>query len=130
AVAASERFANTSGGAFTIIKTNEQIPFALGCEIIITTFLFLAVCLGAINGKTKSPMAPLYIGFAVTVDVLVGGGVSGTCTNPARAFGPAVVANYWDYHWVYWVGPIIAALLVSVVMRLLMGDRTTRLLLK
>jgi len=45
------------------------------------------------------------------------GGVSGACMNPARAFGPALVANYWDYHWVYWVGPMVAALLVSVLVR-------------
>lgn len=45
------------------------------------------------------------------------GGVSGACMNPARAFGPALVANYWDYHWVYWVGPMVAALLVGVLVR-------------
>lgn len=43
--------------------------------------------------------------------------------NPARAFGPAVVSNYWIYHWVYWVGPIagglVAALLVRWVLRTL-----------
>lgn len=45
------------------------------------------------------------------------GGVSGACMNPARAFGPALVANCWDYHWVYWVGPMVAALLVGALVR-------------
>ncbi|XP_010219498.1 PREDICTED: aquaporin-8 [Tinamus guttatus] len=40
-----------------------------------------------------------------------GGAVSGACMNPARAFGPALVANHWDYHWVYWVGPVLGSLL-------------------
>ncbi|XP_075371374.1 aquaporin-8 [Mycteria americana] len=130
AVAASERYANASGGAFSSIVADEQIPSVLVGEIVMTTFLVLAVCMGAINGKTKTPLAPFCIGFTVTVDILAGGGVSGACMNPARAFGPAVVANYWDYHWVYWVGPMVAALLVGVLVRLLIGDRTTRLLLK
>uniref|UniRef100_A0A8C9MNU1 Aquaporin 8 n=1 Tax=Serinus canaria TaxID=9135 RepID=A0A8C9MNU1_SERCA len=58
------------------------------------------------------------------------GGVSGACMNPARAFGPALVANCWNYHWVYWVGPMVAALLVVGLVRLLLGDQATRLLLK
>lgn len=37
--------------------------------------------------------------------------------NPARAFGPAVVANHWAYHWVYWIGPMIGALLTVSIIR-------------
>ncbi|XP_068279882.1 aquaporin-8 [Nyctibius grandis] len=130
AVTASERFGNASGGAFSGIVADEQIPSVLVGEIVLTTFLLLVVCMGAVNGKTKSPLAPFWVAFTVTAAVLAGGGVSGACMNPARAFGPAVVANYWSYHWVYWVGPLLGALLSGVLVRLLLGDRTTRLLLK
>ncbi|XP_030339138.1 aquaporin-8 [Strigops habroptila] len=130
AVAASERYGNASGGAFSIITADDQVPSVLGGEIIMTFLLILVVCMGAANGKTKTPLAPFCIGFSVTVNVLAGGGVSGACMNPARAFGPALVANYWDYHWVYWVGPMLAALLVSALVRTLLGDGNTRLLLK
>lgn len=45
------------------------------------------------------------------------GDVSGACLNPARAFGPAVMTNYWTYHWVYWLGPtdgdLVAVVLLS-----------------
>ncbi|XP_065707190.2 aquaporin-8 [Patagioenas fasciata] len=129
-VAVSERYMNTSGGAFSSIAADEQIPSVITGEIVMTTFLVLAVCMGAINEKTKTPLAPFCIGFTVTVDILAGGGVSGACMNPARAFGPALVANYWDYHWVYWAGPMTAALLVGVLVRFLIGDKTVRLLLK
>lgn len=37
--------------------------------------------------------------------------------NPARAFGPAVVAGYWDFHWIYWVGPALAGLFVGLLIR-------------
>ncbi|RMC17503.1 hypothetical protein DUI87_05165 [Hirundo rustica rustica] len=130
AVAPSERFGNASGGAFGGITADEQVPGALVAEIVLSSFLLLVVCMGAVNGSTRSPLAPLCIGLTVTADILAGGGVSGACMNPARAFGPALVANYWDYHWVYWVGPMVAALLVGALVRLLLGDRATRLLLK
>ncbi|KAG7246158.1 hypothetical protein CRUP_017490, partial [Coryphaenoides rupestris] len=45
------------------------------------------------------------------------GGVSGTCLNPARAFGPALVSSYWSYHWVYWVGPLGGALVAVALVR-------------
>lgn len=37
--------------------------------------------------------------------------------NPARAFGPAVLSNYWTYHWVYWVGPMAGGLVAAVLVR-------------
>lgn len=37
--------------------------------------------------------------------------------NPARAFGPAVMAGYWGFHWIYWLGPLLAGLLVGLLIR-------------
>lgn len=39
--------------------------------------------------------------------------------NPARSFGPALAANVWQSHWVYWVGPIAGALLAVAAYHLL-----------
>nr|XP_060642447.1 aquaporin-8 [Anolis sagrei ordinatus]XP_060642448.1 aquaporin-8 [Anolis sagrei ordinatus] len=126
----SQRYANASGGAFTTITSDDQLPAAVIAEIVMTMFLVMAVCMGAINGKTRGPLAPFCIGFSVAADILAGGAVSGACMNPARAFGPAVVANYWDYHWVYWVGPMVGGLLMGALIRFLIGDKKTRLWLK
>ncbi len=38
---------------------------------------------------------------------------TGCGLNPARSLGPAVVANFWDHHWVYWAGPMSGALLAA-----------------
>lgn len=39
---------------------------------------------------------------------------TGGSLNPARSFGPAVVtAQFKSYHWIYWIGPILGALLAS-----------------
>ncbi|XP_042293589.1 aquaporin-8 [Sceloporus undulatus] len=125
-----QRYENATGAAFTTITSDEQLPAAVLGEIVMTMFLVMAVCMGAINEKTKGPLAPFCIGFTVTADILAGGAVSGACMNPARAFGPAVVANYWDYHWVYWVSPMVGGLLVGALIRFLIGDRKTRIWLK
>uniref|UniRef100_A0A8C2SE40 Aquaporin-8 n=1 Tax=Capra hircus TaxID=9925 RepID=A0A8C2SE40_CAPHI len=116
-VSPEERFWNATGAAFVTVQESEQVAGAVVAEIILTTLLALTVCMGAINQKTLGPLAPLCIGFSVTVDILAGGAVSGACMNPARAFGPAMVANHWDYHWIYWLGPLLASLLVGVLIR-------------
>ncbi|XP_036401498.1 aquaporin-8-like [Megalops cyprinoides] len=130
AVSSHVNFINASGGAFNSIKSNDQVGGALVAEIVMTFYLVLTVCMSAINKQSKTPLAPFCIGLTLTVGILGGGGVSGGCLNPARAFGPAVVAGYWPYHWVYWVGPIIAAVLVGLVLRLLLGDPGIRLIMK
>uniref|UniRef100_A0A8C5QYC3 Aquaporin-8 n=1 Tax=Leptobrachium leishanense TaxID=445787 RepID=A0A8C5QYC3_9ANUR len=120
----------STGAAFTVVTDDDQIGRAIGAEIVMTFFLVLAVCMGAINGQTSTPLAPFCIGFTVACDILAGGAISGACMNPARAFGPAVVANYWDYHWLYWVGPMVGGLLVGGIIRLLLGDKKIRLFMK
>uniref|UniRef100_A0A8C3L097 Aquaporin 8 n=1 Tax=Chrysolophus pictus TaxID=9089 RepID=A0A8C3L097_CHRPC len=130
AVANSGRFDSMLGGAFGVIGRNEQIGPALGNEIILTTFLLLVVCMTAVNEETKSHLAPICIALTVAINILAGGSISGPCMNPARAFGPAVIANHWLYHWVYWVGPLIGCLISSILIRFVIGGRAIRLFLK
>ncbi|KAL2080989.1 hypothetical protein ACEWY4_022842 [Coilia grayii] len=128
AVASSdESFVNASGGAFDAIKDSHQVGAALLAEVVMTFYLVLSVCLSAVNHQSKTPLAPFCVGLTLCVAILGAGAISGGCLNPARAFGPAVVANYWAYHWVYWVGPLVAGLLVGIVLRTLLGDPRTRL---
>ncbi|XP_068606025.1 aquaporin-8b [Brachionichthys hirsutus] len=125
-----QNFARAHGAAFAVLQSNGQIAGALFGEVAMTCLITLVLLLGAVNVKTRSPLVPLMVGCTVIFNILAGGDVSGACMNPARAFGPAVVSNYWTYHWVYWVGPIAGGLTAAVLVRLLLGDRKMRLILK
>ncbi|KAM9426525.1 aquaporin-8-like [Pholidichthys leucotaenia] len=124
-----ERYKNTTGAAFGILKSDGQLLRAVFGEVAMTCLVGMVVLLAKVNKKTKTPLAPFLAGCTVIINVLVGGDISGTCLNPARAFGPAVMTNYWTYHWVYWVGPIGGGLVSAVLVRLILGDEKLRVIL-
>jgi aquaporin Z len=88
---------------------------ALLLEIVLTFFLVWAVWATAVDirGAFKS-IAGLAIGLTITMDVFVGGPLTGAAMNPARAFGPELIGNFWGDAWVYWVGPMIGALIAAL----------------
>jgi len=55
-------------------------------------------------------MAPMAIGQAIFLGNLIAGPITGGSMNPARSFGPAVIANYWDNHWIYWIAPLLGSI--------------------
>jgi aquaporin TIP len=85
-------------------------------EVIMTFFLVWAVWATAVDprGAFKA-IAGLAIGLTISIDVFVGGPVTGAAMNPARAFGPELAGNTWTGWWIYWIGPFAGALLASLV---------------
>uniref|UniRef100_A0AAY5E8X3 Aquaporin 8a, tandem duplicate 2 n=1 Tax=Electrophorus electricus TaxID=8005 RepID=A0AAY5E8X3_ELEEL len=124
------KYMNATGAAFTILQSHDQLGEVFFAELAMTCLVTMVVLLGAVNGKSKSPLVPFMVGCTVLFNILAGGDVSGTCLNPARAFGPALLTNYWAYHWVYWVGPIGGALIAAALVRFLLGDEKTRIIMK
>ena len=49
--------------------------------------------------------------------------VTGGSLNPARSFGPAVITSQWQDHYVYWVGPLLGALLAGLFYRLFFSSK-------
>jgi MIP family channel proteins len=84
-------------------------------EIILTIFLVLAVFATAVDpGGAFKAIAGLGIGLTISIDVLMGGPLTGAAMNPARAFGPQLIFNFWGDGWVYYVGPAIGAVIAAV----------------
>ncbi|MYA19904.1 MAG: aquaporin [Chloroflexi bacterium] len=99
------------------------IDFAagVGLEAIATFFLMLAVF-----GTALDPRGPKLGGFGIglilTMDILAIGTLTGAAMNPARTFGPALVGGEWDNHLVYWIGPIIGAVVAALVYHYLFAE--------
>ncbi|KAM4715869.1 LOW QUALITY PROTEIN: aquaporin-8-like [Anableps anableps] len=129
-VTSPERFHNATGAAFDVLKSESQLYRALLGEVAMTCMVTLVVLMVAVNSRTKTPLAPLLVGCTVTVNILAGADISGSCMNPARALGPALMTSYWTYHWVYWVGPIAGGVLGAALVRLILGDKQLRVVMK
>jgi MIP family channel proteins len=71
-------------------------------------FVIIAV---ATDPRTSSAVAPFAIGATVFAGALVTGPLTGGSFNPARSFGPALVAGNWTAHWLYWLAPILGMLI-------------------
>ena len=84
-------------------------------EAVLTFMLVFAVFATAMDPRGMASLAPMAIGFAVLVDHMVGVPLTGASMNPARSFGPALVAGAWSDHWVYWLGPLIGGGLAAFV---------------
>ena len=95
-------------------------PFqSLGMEVLLTTALMFVITAVATDPRVPASLAPLAIGATVALDALWGGPISGASINPARSFGPALVAGVWSDQWIYWLGPIVGATLGALIFQLI-----------
>lgn len=84
-------------------------------EMALTFALVFVVFATAMDPKGPRHLAPVAIGLVIMLDHFVGIPMTGASMNPARSFGPAVVANVWTDHWVFWLGPIIGGAIAAFV---------------
>ncbi len=83
-------------------------------EIILTFFLvFVVYGTGVYHAAPK--VGGLFIGLTVTLDILMGGPMTGAAMNPARHLGPALLGGGVDYIWLYWLGPVLGGILAATV---------------
>lgn len=89
-------------------------------EVVLTFFLVLAVFGTAVDPKgTWNAVGGFAIGTVLVFDILVGGPLTGAAMNPARAFGPALVSGMWEYHHVYWIGPVLGGSMAGLLYTLM-----------
>ncbi len=79
----------------------------------ITTFFLVFVIFGTAVDARGPKMGALFIGFTVALDILAIGPLTGAAMNPARSIGPALISGHLENFWLYWVGPVIGAVLAA-----------------
>jgi MIP family channel proteins len=98
---------------------------ALVYEAVMTGFLMFVIMAVATDTRAIGAAAAIAIGGTVALDSLFGGGVTGASMNPARSFGPALVASEWQQFWIYVVGPVLGALAAAGAYEVVRGPRTS-----
>jgi MIP family channel proteins len=84
-------------------------------EIVLTFFLVWVIFATAADpGGTFKSIAGLAIGLTITMDILMGGPLTGAAMNPARAFGPELLAREWSDAWVWYAGPFAGGVLAAL----------------
>jgi aquaporin NIP len=92
-------------------------------ELVLTAFLMFVIMAVATDTRAVGAAAAIAIGGTVGLDALFGGPVTGASMNPARSFGPALVAGEWSDFWVYVAGPLAGAALGAFAYQAVRGDR-------
>lgn len=89
---------------------------ALVTEIVMT-FMFLIVILGATHKNASPGFGGMAIGLALTLIHLISIPVTNTSVNPARSTAQAIFvgAEAMGQLWLFWVAPIVGAILAGIV---------------
>jgi len=115
----------TSPGAFAtnfydanVYGVNFGMVGALVTEVVMT-FMFLIVILGATHKNASPGFGGMAIGLALTLIHLISIPVTNTSVNPARSTAVAIFAgaDAIGQLWLFWVAPIVGAILAGLVYR-------------
>ncbi len=114
---ASNGFGELSPGGYSLHA-------ALITEIVMT-FMFLTVILGATSKRAPAGFAPIAIGLCLTLIHLVSIPITNTSVNPARSTGVAFFADTAaaSQLWLFWLAPIVGAILAGFYARWLQSDK-------
>ena len=114
---ASNGYGAHSPGGYSLLA-------ALITEVVMT-MMFVLVILGATDKRAPQGFAPIAIGLCLTLIHLISIPVTNTSVNPARSTGVALYVGGWAIAqlWLFWVAPIVGALMGAVVYRIIGSEK-------
>jgi MIP family channel proteins len=100
--------------ASVTLPLDDNVVRALILETVMTfTLVYVILATTSSRNFKIAPLAGLAIGFTLGLNVMFGGAITGGSLNPARSFGPALIMGNFNYHWIYWIAPIIGGLIAA-----------------
>jgi MIP family channel proteins len=83
-------------------------------EGVLAFFLVTVVLSTAVAGRAGN-LAPIAIGMTLTLNIIMGGALTGAAFNPARALGPMVATGNFRDAWLYLTAPIVGAIVAAIL---------------
>lgn len=106
------------GATLGSLSNPSDVALLFTLESLATFFLMFTIMGSAVDSRGTGgnrAVGGFAIGLCVSACILCLGPQTGASMNPARSFGPALVAGYWDMHWVYWAAPILGASIAALL---------------
>ncbi len=107
-------------GTNALYSGDALLSFAI--EVILT-FVFVIAILGVTSKESNGSVAGLVIGGALVLVHLLGISFTGTSVNPARSFGPALIAGDLSGIWVFLLAPMVGGILAALAYKFLEGKK-------
>lgn len=107
---------NASDLGINVVNPTLTSAQGFGVELIIG-FVFVFTYFASQDDRRTDlkGSAPLTIGLAAVACHLFAFKATRAGMNPARSFGPALIADQWEHHWVFWVGPLTGGLMAGLI---------------
>ncbi len=91
-------------------------------ELLLAYFLMVVIINVSTGSKETGTMAGIAIGGVVLLEAMFAGPITKASMNPARSLGPALLSGHWEHQWLYFIAPIIGALLAVLTCKLVKPD--------
>ncbi|WP_109852871.1 MIP/aquaporin family protein [Aquimarina sp. AU58] len=91
-------------------------------EALLTYFLMVVIINVSTGSKETGTMAGIAIGGVVLLEAMFAGPMTNASMNPARSLGPALLSGHWEHQWLYFIAPVLGALLAVLTCKLVKPD--------
>lgn len=116
---------NAARGGGQSVSLDVTMAQAIGLEIIAAFFLMFVIYGTAVSVDVPR-LGGMAIGLTIAADIMAVGPLTGASMNPARSFGPAFATGIWEGQVVYWVGPILGAILAALLWEFVLLPRRAK----